>query len=1080
MSSMAVSGAEPLDDREASLQARNAALERQLQQCQARLQQLEAQLHDRPTVPPLPTPAEQPLFRQVIDHAPFLLWIADRDGNCSFFNQTWLTFRGRSIEQEIGTGWTAGIHPEDVAFCLASYAAAVEACQPFKLEYRLQRVDGAYRWLLDAGVPWFLPDGTCAGYMGSAVDITDRKQAEAALHQREEQLRLALEFAHIGSWNWEISTGEITWNDNHFRLLGLEPRTCQPSYRVWRDRVHPADRDRVQQIAAAAIAQQTDYEAEYRLIHPDGSLHWVVSKGRAIQAESGRALRMVGVLIDITDRKQTEAALIALNTELEDKVAERTQELSGLVEALRHSEARFRAIFEQSQVGIAGLDLEARFILVNQRFCEMVGYGEAELRDRCLADITHPDDLAQDATGMQAILSGERSAVELEKRYIHKTGRIVWVTVTRSPIYSTTGEPQFFLGVVTEITDRKQTEFKLQEVAAQQAQYTAQLEITNTELSIMQEELWQQNFQLAAEQQRYQDLFNFAPDGYVVTDTAGKVLEANRAIAQLLQIKQWFLVGEPLILYIAASDRSGFESLLRQAEQAKRWQTQLAIQPCDRSSLPAEVTISAIENSTQQVIGFRWLIRDITDRQRTEAALRDSEEKFRQLATAITEVFWLRSNQDHQLLYISPSYETMWGRSVESLHANPDDWWQAMHPEDQITILPLIQTQQNQAWDAEYRIIRPDGSLRWIRDRAFPIHDAAGRIYRIAGIADDITDRKQTELALRQSEARYRAIVEDQTELLCRFRSDYTLTFVNSAYCRYYNQPSKELLNRSFLPLIPADEQVFVLASLATLSPAQPVVSYEHQISLPTGERRWHAWTVRVIFDRQAQITEYQAAGRDITAQKLAEAKLKASLAEKEVLLREIHHRVKNNLQMISSLLSLKARSIQDPQMLAPLLESQHRIHTMALIHEKLYSATNLAQIDFAEYVSSLAADLFRSAMPANQISLHTEVAKVELPVDTVISCGLIINELVSNAIKHAFPSGQLGGVLIHFAVVPNDRYTLTVQDNGIGFPRDLELDCSPSLGLRLVRALTHKLRGTIELERNPGTRFQITFPSPR
>jgi two-component sensor histidine kinase len=217
-----------------------------------------------------------------------------------------------------------------------------------------------------------------------------------------------------------------------------------------------------------------------------------------------------------------------------------------------------------------------------------------------------------------------------------------------------------------------------------------------------------------------------------------------------------------------------------------------------------------------------------------------------------------------------------------------------------------------------------------------------------------------------------------------------------------------------------------------------------------------------------------------VTAQKLAETKLKVSLAEKEVLLREIHHRVKNNLQMISSLLSLKVRSIQDPQMLAPLIESQHRIHTMALIHEKLYSATNLAQIDFAEYVHSLAADLFRSAMVASNVSLQTEVARIELPVDTVISCGLIINELVANAIKHAFPTGQPGGVLIRFTADPNDRYTLTVQDNGIGLPADLELDRSPSLGLRLVCALTNKLRGTIELERHHGTCFRITFSSSR
>jgi PAS domain S-box-containing protein len=226
---------------------------------------------------------------------------------------------------------------------------------------------------------------------------------------------------------------------------------------------------------------------------------------------------------------------------------------------------------------------------------------------------------------------------------------------------------------------------------------------------------------------------------------------------------------------------------------------------------------------------------------------------------------------------------------------------------------------------------------------------------------------------------------------------------------------------------------------------------------------------------RNAQL--YREAADELTRRIQAEEALKASLREKEVLLKEIHHRVKNNLQIISSLLNLQSGYSEDPHLQAMFEDSQHRIQSMALIHEHLYQASDLARIDFGSYVRSLAAQLLRSYQHfCPRVTLSTNMAAVSLGIDQALSCGLLVNELMTNSLKHAFPHEQDGNISLALQV---DAYqvTLLVQDTGVGFPDDLDFRATDSLGLQLVCALTEQLGGTITLERHSGTLFRLTFP---
>jgi len=216
---------------------------------------------------------------------------------------------------------------------------------------------------------------------------------------------------------------------------------------------------------------------------------------------------------------------------------------------------------------------------------------------------------------------------------------------------------------------------------------------------------------------------------------------------------------------------------------------------------------------------------------------------------------------------------------------------------------------------------------------------------------------------------------------------------------------------------------------------------------------------------------------RDIARRAAVEGQLRASLREKEVLLREVHHRVKNNMQVISSLLNLQSGQIEEGHICELFRESQHRIQTMALIHDTLYASSDLANINLLTFTSTLTSYLTNSyAIADNHITLHIQADEVIVPPDTAIPYGLILNELVSNALKHAFPDDRSGQINILLRRHPPSQALLTVQDNGCGFPLDVDFRATDSLGLQLVNALTEQLAGTIALERHDGTAFTLMF----
>lgn len=333
---------------------------------------------------------------------------------------------------------------------------------------------------------------------------------------------------------------------------------------------------------------------------------------------------------------------------------------------------------------------------------------------------------------------------------------------------------------------------------------------------------------------------------------------------------------------------------------------------------------------------------------------------------------------------------------------------------------------------------------------------------------------------LQESEQRFRNHLEDIQLLAVNLDVHARINFANTHFLNLTGWTRDDVLGRiwheAFIPAREgADTQQKYEAALRTGSVP---LRFEGEIATRKGEIRVIGWTVTISHDADGKVSGTASIGEDITERKLTEERLAASLLEKEVLLKEVYHRVKNNLQTVSSVLSLQAASIKDPAVRDMFLENEHRIRSMALIHEKLYRSKTLAHIDFREYLDGLATSLFRSYRVAGDVSLRVDVRDVSLDIDTSITCGLLLNELLSNALKHAFPEGKAGEIAITMHPVDEGRYALTFADDGVGLPSGFQIEESETLGMSLVNNLVRQLEGKMVITTGPGTRYVITFPS--
>ncbi|MBU2513283.1 PAS domain-containing protein [bacterium] len=493
----------------------------------------------------------------------------------------------------------------------------------------------------------------------------------------------------------------------------------------------------------------------------------------------------------------------------------------------------------------------------------------------------------------------------------------------------------------------------------------------------------------------------------------------------------------------------------------------------------AELSLVFNEMTGQLHRSIEELKEEVNVRKAAEWALQISEERYRQLAENINEAFWIVSPDWQKVLYISPAYEKIWGKTTDSLYKEPLSWLNTILDDDKEKVARYIENINDELLEfifPEYRILRPDGTIRWVFAKGFPVKAADGSLSRIVGVAEDITERKESEEKLEKNQ--YYLTKAQEIGVIGTWELDLKkniLIWTDENYKIFGVPLGTPLTYEIFLNCIHPEDKEYVHKKWTAALNKEPY-DIEHRL-IVDDKVKWVREKADVEFDEHGNPTIAIGFTQDITNFKHAEEQLKSNLIEKETLLHEIHHRVKNNMQVISSLLKLQANSIADDHIKDVLKESQSRVYAMSAVHEILHGSDNLSEIDSKSYLSKITTAIFQTYSTDNRkVEFKSNIEDTSININQASPLGLVANELISNSLKYAFPDERKGIITANLKKLDNEL-ELVVMDDGVGMPEGFDWKKSNTLGLKLVSTLVeNQLGGSIDMEGKNGTKFTIKF----
>jgi PAS domain S-box-containing protein len=636
-------------------------------------------------------------YRTLANTGQALIWTSGTDKLCNYFNETWLRFTGRTLEQELGNGWTEGVHPDDFDRCLSIYVAAFDRRESFSMEYRLRNAGGEHRWILDQGTPRYDSRGEFLGYIGHCLDIHDGKLAAEALRETSQRLALALEAANAGIWEWDLRTNENIWSNEVFRLYDLDPAVTVASYDRWRESVHPEDREAAACAVRDSVLAGLPVMLEYRSNTRDGSLRWLLSRGQPVHDESGAVTRYLGITLDITGLKQAQAEA-----------------------------QHWQNVFTHSHSSVAVSKLpENTFQAVNPAFARERGYRVDEI-------------VGQPVISVFPEVWRERIAEELrqadanghglfEAEHLRKDGSsfpvLVEVTVLRDAREAAVGR----VAQIIDLTERKRAEAALRE---SEAKYRTLFESMNEGMCVLE----------------------------MIRDASGRpvdyrILDVNPAYEHILTLRREDVVGRTVREAFGLAEAPDLDQYGPLVENGHAVSFETSLPELDR-----HFSVSAFRLEGEVFVS---MFQDITETRRARQDLERSEKRFRDLFNLSPVPMGFVSREGRVLdlneRFVSVFGYTL--KDIPDLvawrrKAYPDPEYREAMREIWDPAIRELEPERLSAHPAEYQIHGKDGQTRTVLISG--IHTGQGFLASFT----DITERRAAEDALRQSELMLRTVAD--------------------------------------------------------------------------------------------------------------------------------------------------------------------------------------------------------------------------------------------------------------------------------------------------------------------------------
>jgi PAS domain S-box-containing protein len=958
---------------------------------------------------------------QVLKNAPVVILVLDLEGRIQHVNSFFERLAGYRLDEVRGRDWFDTLLPErDRERIRALFGQSRGGAHVSGYVNAIVTRAGDERQIEWADE--FLRDneGRAIGIVAIGQDVTERLAAEL-------RHRSVVAAMHDGVVVQSSSGEIISCNLAAERMLGLT--ADQMAGRTSMDpRWHCVHEDGTPfpgETHPAMVTLRTGAPATdvvMGVYRPEGDLVWLsVNSEPLLRPGDHAVVGAVTSFSDITERKRAEGALKDERERLRD--AQRIAKLgSWELDLVTNSLAWSEEIFQIFEID------HSRFGASYEAFLEA----------------THPDDRAAvDAAYQESVAS--RALYKIVHRLLMPDGRLKWVQERGQTYYDAAGRPLRSVGTVQDISAQVQAELRLRGI--------------------------------------FDGMFAFVG----LYDLDGNVIEANRAPLEIAGLRREDVIGKPFWeaywWSYARETQDQVRTVLARAAAGEVVRDDFVVRIGGGRFITIDAMFGPLRDANGRVGAVVGSGVDITERKNAEDAARRSAELLRTVIGGAPVVMFALDTQG--------VFTFSEGRALEKLGLHPGQMVGASALEVYSSV-PGFEEVFRRALSGEQATLASNlGSIAFEAAYA-PSYDARGEIDGVIGVGFDVTDRVAAEEGMRDREARLAAVFNHTSDAMLLLSADADGTLRVAAANRSFvdrirrvkQVDEADLLGLTFEelsldiyqrpPEVLAQYQESLRRVIATRAP----LTFEHSIIFPTG-LFFAEVTLVPVLDRAGACVQVLWSSRDVTQRRLADAQVRASLAEKETLLREIHHRVKNNLQVIAGLLHFQSKKLRASEDVAAFAELRQRIFAMTLLHERLYQSPDVAHVVFCDYVRALVAELVRSFAPRPGIRIEVRTTNdVLLPLEMAMPGGMIVTELVTNVFKHAFPGTREGTATVSVRTV-GDRIVLGVDDDGVGFPDGLIPGAESSFGWDLVRTLVLQLDGTVEATTDRGAHVRVSFAAP-
>ena len=938
------------------------------------------------------------------------------------------------------------IHPHDAHLLgdserlINEKATIINVKQP-EIVVRWIKKDGTTIWTESRTKPVFDENKKLIAVEGISRDITKQKLSEERSRDSEERFKFLSSATFEGvifSDNGKI----IDANDQFVEMYGFS----SPKEIIGKNLIDDFVVEEQKALARKHVRLGVSQPFEVDTIKKDGTIITVETKGQNIPY-FGKNIRAT-VIYNITERKL-----------YEDSLRESERTLSTLMNNLPGMAYR------------CDNDDKWTMRFVSKGCQELTGCNPKDIinnNKRSFADLIHPKYKNLVKESISKALKNQRQ-FQIEYRLISASGEAKWVLEKGEGVFSEDGKLQFLEGFITDITEKKEFELELKR-----------------------------------SRENYKSLVDYSPDG-VIIHIAGIIKFANPSALKMVGVSglEELENASAFDFILPEYHKQTIERMTRTKLGEDLDFTELKIRNIRGEIISLETKPIPIKFNGQEAI--QVVFHDISSKKlllKEQARAQIAEETNELLEQEITKKkviqLQLQESQKYTRLIINGSLdmicasdrkgfitefnkaaertfgytaEEVVGQHVSMLYDDPGE-------RKKITDEELY---KKGAYAGEVTNVRKNGEKFIAYLSASVLRNENGEVIGAMGVSRDISELKRAEETLRAQSAKFNAIIESSSHVIWTVDKNICLTTFNHNYAkqqadRYGLEARLGLSMVKGEAISTVEYNNFWIKKYENAFAGNPQY-FETQFIEKGGTETWREIYLNPIFGEDGEVNEVSGIGHDITEKKKSEEKIKLSLQEKEVLLKEVHHRVKNNLQVISSILNLQSSYVKDEGTLNILKESQNRIKSMAFIHESLYQTKDFSSINFTEYVINLSQNLIHSYSNFDhEIKLNLEIQNVFLNLDLAIPCGLIINEIVSNALKYAFVDNSEEAEITISMKIEGENLVLIIGDNGKGLPKEIDYRNTESLGLQLVVTLTDQLSGVIDLNREKGTNYTIIF----